>query len=72
MKVTLIFIFSDVDGMITTLTGSCKVSCLYLGTHPSIFSLPQSATRDLDSLSIEKEISKVNEKIRQLHNSKGN
>lgn len=60
-----------VEGMIVSLSDNCKVSCAFLGTHPSIFSLPRSASREIDQLTIGKEMRVVNDKIRHLHSSKG-
>lgn len=57
--------------MIVTVSDICKVSCAYLGTHPSIFSLPRSASREIDQLTIDKEMRVVNDKIRHLHSNKG-
>nr|XP_039271914.1 protein PTHB1-like [Styela clava] len=58
-------------GMLITLTDQCNAACSYLGTHPSVFNLPQSAAREPDYATIDQEMQKINNKIKELHMSKG-
>lgn len=60
-----------VPGMLVTLTDQCHISCSYLGTHPAVFNLPQSTTREPDYATIDREMEKINNRIKELHISKG-
>ncbi|XP_078489458.1 protein PTHB1-like [Ciona intestinalis] len=62
--------FNDTPGILVTLTDTCSVRCTYLGTSPSMFMVPRSKDREVDTDNLQLQISKLNQTI-QLHHSKG-
>ncbi|XP_076821847.1 protein PTHB1-like [Clavelina lepadiformis] len=61
--------FLGTSGIIVMVDEGCRASCGYLGTMPTLFTLPRSMHRETDMARIDHELSSLNEKIQQQQQS---
>nr|CAB3225188.1 protein PTHB1-like [Phallusia mammillata] len=63
--------FKDTNGLLVLLTESCQVSCCFLGTAPTIFSLPRSKQREIDIGTLDERLNKLNTVIAKVQSTQG-
>ena len=67
----LLSFLSNVKGIIVMLQDNFQVSTSYLGTFPSLFTLPRSQNRAVDIDEMEKEIEYYRNQIKNLQTNEG-
>lgn len=58
--------FSDLKGVIVTLSDTGRLECSYLGTDPALFIPPATEARELNYAEMDREMAELQRKIKQL------
>lgn len=63
--------FSDLKGVIVTLSDKGRLECSYLGTDPALFIPPVPESRELNYAEMDREMAQLQKRIKQSSHKAG-
>ena len=71
INLIIVYVFSDLKGVIVTLSDSGRLVCSYLGTDPALFIPPPVESRDLNYADMDREMAQLQKVIKEQQSKSG-